>query len=78
MPEPRTLVVPVAELGFATKMPKEEEDMGRGLRVKIVVDVELMQPVEIETLAAMQSEGRVKMTLMQEQLPMFGKGGEAA
>jgi hypothetical protein len=78
MAEPRVLVVPVAELGFATKMPKEDEDMGKGLRVKIVVDVDLMQPVEIEQLAAMQSEGRVKMTLLQEQLPMFGKGGETA
>ena len=75
--EARTLAVHVAELDFATKEPKKEEDIGKGLRVKLVVEVDLMQPADIETLAYMKRDGRTRLTLVQEQLPMFKEGGEA-
>jgi len=78
MAEARTLAAHVAELDFATKLPKGDDDIGKGLQVNIKLVVPLMTPAEIETLAYMQSEGRTKFTLLQEQLPMFGKGSETA
>ena len=76
MAEAKTLAAHVAELDFATKTPKDEDDIGKGLHVKLVIEVELMSPEEIETLAYMKRDGHTRLTLLQEQLPMFGKGGE--
>ena len=78
MAEAHSLAAHVAELDFATKIPKDDDDIGKGLRVTIKLVVPLMTPAEIEELAYMQSEGRTKLTLLQEQLPMFGKGGDSA
>ena len=78
MAEARSLAAHVTGLDFATKLPKDDDDIGKGLRVTIKLVVPLMTPAEIEELAYMQSEGRTKLTLLQEQLPMFGKGGDSA
>ena len=77
MADARTLAAHVAEIDFATKEPKDEEDIGKGLRVKLSIVVDLMTPEQIETLAYMKRDGRTRITLLQEQLPMFGKGGDA-
>jgi len=73
MAEPRQLVAYVADLKFASDLPKGEDESG--LTVKLTVSLPNMTPQDIETLAYMQRDGRTKLTLLQEQLPMFSKGG---
>jgi hypothetical protein len=73
MAEPRQLVAYVADLKFASDLPKDEKDSG--LVVKLTLSVPNMTPQDIETLAYMQRDGRTKLTLLQEQLPMFKAGG---
>ena len=76
MADARTLAAHIKTLKFATDLPEKEEDAGSGLQVKITITIPLLTPADVETLAYMQSEGRTRLTLLQEQLPMFGKGGE--
>ena len=73
MAEPQQLVAYVADLKFASDLPKDENESG--LTVKLTVSLPNMTPQDIETLAYMQRDGRTKLTLLQEQLPMFSKGG---
>ena len=47
MAEARTLAAHVAEIDFATKEPKDEDDIGKGLRVKLSIVVDIMSPEEI-------------------------------
>lgn len=72
MAEPKKLVCVVSAMGFATKPPKDEDDLGKGLMVKLTIEIDLMQPEAIKTLAEMQNGGHVTMTLLQEQLALFG------
>ena len=73
MAEPRQLIAYVADLKFASDLPKDEKDSG--LVVKLTVSIPDMTPEDVQTLAYMQRDGRTKLTLLQEQLPMFSKGG---
>ena len=74
----RTFAGYVKSLKFATDLPEREEDAGSGLEVKLTIVLSLVTPEEVEVLAHMQSEGQVKLTMIQQQLAMgFGKGGDA-
>ena len=76
MAEPQRLVASVADLKFASDLPKDENEAG--LTVKLTLSIPNMTPQDIETLAYMQRDGCTKLTLLQEQLPMFKKGGDPA
>ena len=76
MAEPQQLVAYVADLKFASDLPKDEKDSG--LVVKLTVSIPDMTPEDVQTLAYMQRDGRTKLTLLQEQLPMFKAGGATA
>ena len=73
MAEPRQLIAYVADLKFASDLPKDEKDSG--LVVKLTVSIPDMTAEDVQTLAYMQRAGRTRLTLLQEQLPMFSKGG---
>ena len=73
MAEPQQLIAYVADLKFASDLPKDEKDSG--LVVKLTVSIPDMTPEDVQTLAYMQRDGRTKLTLLQEQLPMFKAGG---
>jgi len=78
MANPQQLVSYVADLKFTSDTSVDKDDGDISLQVKMTIMLKDMTPQDLETLGYMQRDGRTKITLLQEQLPMFGKKKEEA